>query len=267
MSIAPRADAGERHATELTPLGLAPAIVTGTSLTSRQGNADGFSTMPSSIWLETEREARALSAREMTSPSPSGNQIDPLPSALVEAGRPLGGGGPLYAARNPGGAEIYSGEQASIAMPDGIFGHADRAARVTVEARLADGSPLPPWISLNPETGRVVVTPPARLTGVLEIRLTARDSSGHAAWATYTIVIRDRQAELQPHVDALTLDAGRGGPADPLEILTLFSNAATGAAHIDASSLSAPHTSGQGRMGFSHMVALAALERCPNSLI
>jgi len=221
--------------------------------------------MPGDTALRPHQDVTSLDAPDRVTSAPSDGRISPLPSALLEVGGPgLRDGGPLYAARDPGQAEVFSGVETSLALPRAIFGHVDRAARVTMEARASDGSPLPSWIKVDTASGRITVAPPAGLTGAVEIRLTARDGGGHSAGATFTIVVRDRQADLpQPFDPSASLVALE----DPLEILGLFVAPPLARSTADAGSDPGLSPASPGRAGLSHMLALAALERSPHSLL
>ncbi|WP_119680974.1 DUF4347 domain-containing protein [Indioceanicola profundi] len=63
------------------------------------------------------------------------------------------------------------------------------SASVTVEATLADGSPLPSWISFDPATGTFTIAPPPGTEGEIEVRVTARTSNGQSAATEFGIEI------------------------------------------------------------------------------
>ena len=253
---------------EVIPLGPPPALVTGTVLAGQQGNAQGFSTTPGGNTPHPDLNLGGFNpfARQEFGGT-SGERPGPLPSPLLEGGRPgAPGSGPLYVARDPGGADVRNVESTTLTLPRGVFGHVDRNARVTVEVRLADGSLLPSWIRVSADSGRVIITPPSGFTGVVELRLIARDNAGNTATTSYTIVVREQQAALQlPAADGPPPQSaeGQGVLAQAREILALFAGTATDPLSVaaDASPVQA-----SGRAGLSHMLALAALEREHTSL-
>lgn len=74
----------------------------------------------------------------------------------------------------PGGA-------LNFAIPSDTFAHTDPQAQINLIATMADGSPLPSWLSFNPATGQFVGTPPANFRGDLQLRVVARDDAGRQA--------------------------------------------------------------------------------------
>jgi hypothetical protein len=191
-------------------------------------------------------------------------------SPLLEIGSASAEGrAALYVAREPGGANVRNIESTTLALPRGVFGHIDRNARVTVEARLPDGSPLPSWISINPQAGQAIVRPPAGFVGTVEIRLIAHDEAGNSAGTTYTIIVRERKVELQTPApyDPRLVPFGYQNQAELVgEVLQLFVGASSVQSPNDGSSVPT-YTPESGRVGLSHMLALAALERTQTSLM
>lgn len=70
---------------------------------------------------------------------------------------------------------------ASFALPTGLFGDPD-GDLIYIAARLADGSPLPSWLSFDPASGGFTGTPPVGSAGQIEIAVTADDG-----WASATV--------------------------------------------------------------------------------
>jgi Ca2+-binding RTX toxin-like protein len=65
-------------------------------------------------------------------------------------------------------------------MPTGVFADADvvHGESLTYQATLADGSPLPSWLSFNPTTRTFSGTPIPGSVGMLQVAVTATDSGG-----------------------------------------------------------------------------------------
>jgi VCBS repeat-containing protein len=102
-----------------------------------------------------------------------------------------------------------SGGSINFGIPDDAFSLNPSTASVTYQAMLADGSPLPQWISFSPETGLFTGTPPEGGAGVsLEIVVTIQDEAGNEAAATFRLEIRGEQGTPEP---SGSLD----GPPDP----------------------------------------------------
>ncbi|HSK41418.1 MAG TPA: Ig-like domain-containing protein, partial [Arenibaculum sp.] len=98
-----------------------------------------------------------------------------------------------------------AGSSGSFQLPPGLFQHSDPQARVTVQAQLADGSPLPPWIRFDPVTGTFSGNPPAGGPNAVEIRVVARDQSGAQVSAVFRLNVVN-----QVEIDAGQED-GQGG--------------------------------------------------------
>lgn len=97
------------------------------------------------------------------------------------------------------------GRDFAFQLPNGLFRHTDPAMQVSVEARLADGSPLPSWLSFNPETGKFTGKVPVNLDGNVEVRIIARDATGKEVSAQFHINVADldqAQRATAPRADA-----------------------------------------------------------------
>lgn len=77
----------------------------------------------------------------------------------------------------------------SFAVPAGAFAAADPGDRLVLSAALADGSPLPAWLSFDPETRTLSGTPGNADIGAVSIRLTARDIHGAAASTAFAVAV------------------------------------------------------------------------------
>lgn len=60
---------------------------------------------------------------------------------------------------------------------------------LTYSARLANGDPLPEWLTFNPTNREFVGTPPETASGPIAIRITASDALGAKASADFTLTI------------------------------------------------------------------------------
>jgi hypothetical protein len=80
-------------------------------------------------------------------------------------------------------------------IPQDAFAHTDPAAVVTLTARLADGSPLPAWLRLDPR-GAFVGVPPEGAEGTLELEVIARDTEGREAHTRFLLDLKDLEAAV-----------------------------------------------------------------------
>ena len=79
----------------------------------------------------------------------------------------------------------------SFAVPPASFTDADVGDTLTLSATLADGSPLPAWLSFNPATQTFSGTPLNGDVGSLSIRVTATDSSGASATQDFQVAVNN----------------------------------------------------------------------------
>ncbi len=84
---------------------------------------------------------------------------------------------------------VDTDDVAYVRVPWDSFSHTHSDARVTLEATLADGSPLPPWMNLDSRTGVFELVPPPQPLIELAIRLTARDAQGREAATVFRIQV------------------------------------------------------------------------------
>ncbi|MCI0535301.1 MAG: putative Ig domain-containing protein, partial [Verrucomicrobiales bacterium] len=70
---------------------------------------------------------------------------------------------------------VVVGSAFNFMLPASTFTDADLAELLTLNATLADGSPLPGWLSFNPVTGTFSGTPTAGDVGSVSIKVTATD--------------------------------------------------------------------------------------------
>jgi hypothetical protein len=68
-----------------------------------------------------------------------------------------------------------------IKLPDDTFEHATQAGGFELIATLADGSPLPSWISFDGQSGTFTLKPPAGTSEAVSVVVTARDHVGRTA--------------------------------------------------------------------------------------
>jgi uncharacterized delta-60 repeat protein len=107
---------------------------------------------------------------------------------------------------------ISVGGETQILVPADAFAHTDPKAVVQLEARQANGRPLPSWASFDPRSGRFVVRPPAGFTGEVSIRVTAHDAQGHEAVTYFRFHVGGRGGQ------AFLDGAGRAGLSDQIRL-------------------------------------------------
>ncbi|MBX9459549.1 MAG: putative Ig domain-containing protein [Rhizobium sp.] len=91
---------------------------------------------------------------------------------------------------NPiGGQTANTGVAFSFAVPANTFVDIDIGDTLTYTALLADGSPLPDWLSFDAAALSLSGTPAAENVGVLSLRLTADDGNGGQAIHDFTLTV------------------------------------------------------------------------------
>ena len=77
----------------------------------------------------------------------------------------------------------------SFTVPQASFTDVDVGDTLTLSASLADGSPLPSWLSFDPATSTFSGTPLNGDVGSLSLRVTATDTSGATASQDFTVSV------------------------------------------------------------------------------
>ena len=96
---------------------------------------------------------------------------------------------PLLAQDVAAPVSIITGQTIAFNLPPNTFIDANAGARLTVQASLTDGRPLPTWLSFNEANGSFQGTPPPGFTGVLNIQVVARDENGNSATAKLQVQV------------------------------------------------------------------------------
>ena len=66
-------------------------------------------------------------------------------------------------------------------IPQDTFSHSDAKATILLTVRMADGLPLPAWMSYDPVKKVIIGIPPQGMTGEYEIVVIANDQFGGEA--------------------------------------------------------------------------------------
>ncbi|WP_233953349.1 putative Ig domain-containing protein [Pectobacterium versatile] len=77
----------------------------------------------------------------------------------------------------------------NFTLPSGLFTDVDAGDTLTLSATLADGTPLPSWLSFNPATGTFTGTPDNGDVGSLTIKVTATDGSNASVSTTFGLTV------------------------------------------------------------------------------
>jgi VCBS repeat-containing protein len=111
-------------------------------------------------------------------------------------GGPLAfGGHRLFVFHGIPSAQLARDGFGAVQVPEDAFAHTDPSAVVRLEARLADGSPLPAWLTFDRSRGTFHGVPPADVRGSLEIEVIARDDQGREARTRFEMLVDDLRAQ------------------------------------------------------------------------
>ncbi|MGE0873404.1 MAG: Ig-like domain-containing protein, partial [Burkholderiales bacterium] len=140
---------------------------------------------------------------------------DPRVVQALDGGLLDKGGHRLFAFSAAEGLQLQLGREGFAQVPSDAFAHTDPAAIVILDARMANGAPLPAWLSFDGVKGVFSGVPPAGTGGTLEIEIVARDEDGRIARAVITLVTGE--AQLTDSGEAMTRDAVLGLDVDKEE--------------------------------------------------
>ncbi|POE11853.1 hypothetical protein BV921_05660 [Pectobacterium odoriferum] len=130
----------------------------------------------------------------------------------------------------------------NFTLPSGLFTDVDAGDTLTLSATLADGTPLPSWLSFNPATGTFTGTPDNGDVGSLTIKVTATDGSSASVSTTFGLTVTNvndapevsgtvpPQSVAQDSGLNFTLPSGLFTDADAGDTLTLSATLADGTA-------------------------------------
>jgi hypothetical protein len=151
---------------------------------------------------------------------------------------------------------------AMLRVPGDAFAHTDPSAVVHLEARLANGSPLPGWLRFDGLRGVFSGTPPQGAEETLEVEILARDTEGREARTQFTLEIGAMR--LRPGAAGLAL----GMDVDKDEAEKARLEAARQASEAKAAGKAGTATAGvrpakPGAASFSDQISAAKAKRDP----
>ena len=130
-------------------------------------------------------------------------------SDLDELSKFVGAGQRLFVYRGIPDMQILGDGSQPLFVPRDAFAHTDPQAMVMLQARLANGAPLPAWLKFDSLRGEFVGSPPGLEQGTVEVEVIARDTEGREAHAWFTLQFGDlRATETAPRPDPDSLALG-----------------------------------------------------------
>jgi hypothetical protein len=130
-------------------------------------------------------------------------------SDLDELSKFLSGGQRLFVYRGVPDMQVLDDARAPLLVPRDAFAHTDPQAMVMLQARLANGAPLPAWLKFESLRGEFIGSPPGLEQGTVEVEVIARDTEGREAHALFMLQFGASQAgEAAPRPDPDTLVLG-----------------------------------------------------------
>jgi trimeric autotransporter adhesin len=85
---------------------------------------------------------------------------------------------------------LWQGQSIEVGLPADLFVDREGDA-VSIRVTLANGDPLPAWLSYDPDTSRIVGTTNSGSVGITTLRITGTDSHGLATHTDFDVVVGD----------------------------------------------------------------------------
>lgn len=145
-----------------------------------------------SISYLSERDQKEGSLDQMTLPGESSVSVNGIVMLGDSTVMSLGAYG-LYLVNSVTSRDIVVNEPIVFNLPAGLFWHSDANALVTLEATLADGRPLPEWITFDSSSGRFVVNAPEDAGENIDIIIRASDQQGNEVETHFLLHLKDQQ--------------------------------------------------------------------------
>jgi hypothetical protein len=121
-------------------------------------------------------------------------------AVMVTTHPTLGGVDQLMVNHGIADSVVPAAGRVEVQVPSNTFAHTNPEAIVRLDARLADGRPLPPWVSFDSRTGKFVIQAPPGVAGQLTIRLIARDTDGREVGTVFRIRVGNNGGRAQMDV-------------------------------------------------------------------
>lgn len=98
----------------------------------------------------------------------------------------------------------------AFTLPADVFADIDTGDTLSLAASLADGSPLPAWLSFDPATGQFSGTPAVGDAAQLAVNVTATDGGGASASAAFNLTVA-QAAVVNPGGPFTVIDPAQSG--------------------------------------------------------
>jgi hypothetical protein len=106
--------------------------------------------------------------------------------------------------------QFVDGDKGSrVSLPYDAFAHTNANAVIRLQAAQADNSPLPSWVSFDPQAGNFEVKPPEGFKGKLELKVVARDNEGREATVIFRVFVGEQPQSRNSLSDKLKLAAAK----------------------------------------------------------
>ena len=160
--------------------GSSPVAATSVATTSSVpgvASASGSSSVVSTGYSSGNAVSSGSSSAPNASTSASSTTSGVVSTNVLSSGINTSG---FVSVKTPQPVSVSSGEVAKVQLAPETFIHSASDEKLRLEARSADGTPLPSWVKFDSNTGTFDVTPPAGQAGKLPVSVTAYDTKGNA---------------------------------------------------------------------------------------
>ncbi|WP_448208324.1 putative Ig domain-containing protein [Azospirillum sp. sgz302134] len=159
--------------------------------------------------------ATAPSASPALAPSASFRGVGTLPPQVtVVSGADDGSTASLITVGSVGDRVVTPGEPNLISVPAGTFQTSNPNARISLQATLSDGSPLPAWLKFDTANGTFNGNPPSEMKATFNIKVIARDDQGAQATTEFRVNIGNNASDKAAAEPAPRPANGANAPAD-----------------------------------------------------
>ena len=143
---------------------------------------------PGAVPLPTAEVAGAFSLPAVTQASQGDGPAGGFRVAEATPTAEVGRDGALFVYKGIPNSIVQPGTVAFV-VPQDAFGHTDEAAIVQLNAKLADGGPLPRWLAFDSLSGTFAGEAPAGFSATITVMVTARDDAGNEVTTLFQLIV------------------------------------------------------------------------------
>ncbi|MBD2463127.1 cadherin-like domain-containing protein [Oscillatoria sp. FACHB-1407] len=181
------------------------------SQTNQAGTYGSFSIDPTGVWVYTavNNRLQSLAAGQTVTDRFEISSQDGTPATIAIAIQGVNDAPNL--ATSIADQVAQTRQPFTLTLPPGVFTDVDAGDRLTLNATLADGSPLPAWLSFNANTRSFSGTPDITDAGNLSLKVTATDNQGASVSDTFVLTVEPLTEPLGTPTTPILFSQTRSG--------------------------------------------------------